>query len=326
MTNLSYLKALNRALADEMARDPAVCVFGEDIAGRGHATSPPACSSGSARERVLDMPISEQAFTSFATGAAMAGAAAGDRVPDPGAAVPGVRADRQPGPQVLADDRRPDAGAGDLPGAQLRLARPAGPASIPTTPTACSPTSGSRPWCRPRRPTPTACWSRAIRDDDPVIVFAPAGAMGQREDVDFDALAPVPLGVGRVHRPGTDVTVVAVGHLVHDALAVAEELAGDGLGRGVRPAHALPVRLAGTGRLAGAHRPAGGDRRLQPHLRHRRRDPGHRGRGDAPGRAAQAGHPAGRRGAAVRRGRWTGRCSRAGEQLRTAIEAVLKGS
>ena len=46
-----------------------------------------------------------------------------------------------------------------------------------------------------------------------------------REDVDFDALAPVPLGAGRVHRPGDDVTVVAVGHLVHDALAVADELA-----------------------------------------------------------------------------------------------------
>ncbi|MFD0573855.1 transketolase C-terminal domain-containing protein [Kitasatospora gansuensis] len=36
----------------------------------------------------------------------------------------------------------------------------------------------------------------------------------------------MPLGVGRIHRSGSDVTVVAVGHLVHDALAVAEELAG----------------------------------------------------------------------------------------------------
>ena len=49
--------------------------------------------------------------------------------------------------------------------------------------------------------------------------------MARRENVDFGALVPVPLGVGRVHRPGTDVTVVAVGHLVHDALAVAEDLA-----------------------------------------------------------------------------------------------------
>jgi len=34
----------------------------------------------------------------------------------------------------------------------------------------------------------------------------------------------VSLGRGRCHRQGSDVTVVAVGHLVHDALAVAEEL------------------------------------------------------------------------------------------------------
>ena len=46
-----------------------------------------------------------------------------------------------------------------------------------------------------------------------------------REILDYGDLKPVPLGVGRVHREGTDVTVVAIGHLVHDALAVAEQLA-----------------------------------------------------------------------------------------------------
>ena len=58
-----------------------------------------------------------------------------------------------------------------------------------------------------------------------MVVFAPAAAMGVREDVDYATLVPVPLGVARVHRPGTDVTVVAVGHLVQTALSVAEELA-----------------------------------------------------------------------------------------------------
>jgi pyruvate/2-oxoglutarate/acetoin dehydrogenase E1 component len=37
----------------------------------------------------------------------------------------------------------------------------------------------------------------------------------------------VPLGSARVHRAGTDVTVVAVGHLVHPALEVAAELDGE---------------------------------------------------------------------------------------------------
>jgi pyruvate dehydrogenase E1 component beta subunit len=76
--------------------------------------------------------------------------------------------------------------------------------------------------------TPTDAYGlfvTAIRDDDPVVLFGPSGSMGVREDLDLEALAPVPLGVGRVHRPGTDVTVVAIGHLVQTALAVADRLA-----------------------------------------------------------------------------------------------------
>ena len=78
--------------------------------------------------------------------------------------------------------------------------------------------------------TPTDAYgllTSAIRDDDPVVVFAPIAAHGVRESVVFDELEPVPIGVGRVHREGSDVTVLAVGHLVHDALAVAGELAGE---------------------------------------------------------------------------------------------------
>ena len=37
----------------------------------------------------------------------------------------------------------------------------------------------------------------------------------------------VELGRGRIHREGSDVTVVAVGHLVHEALALADELAAE---------------------------------------------------------------------------------------------------
>jgi pyruvate/2-oxoglutarate/acetoin dehydrogenase E1 component len=80
--------------------------------------------------------------------------------------------------------------------------------------------------------TPTDAYGllvSAIRDDDPVVVFAPAGALGIRDDVDFGTLAPVPLGGGRVARAGTDVTVVALGHLVQDALTVADELSGLGI-------------------------------------------------------------------------------------------------
>jgi pyruvate dehydrogenase E1 component beta subunit len=68
----------------------------------------------------------------------------------------------------------------------------------------------------------------AIRDDDPVIVFFPAAAQPTREEVPEEPYA-IPLGSGRVHREGSDVTVVAVGHLVHEALKAAEALEEEGV-------------------------------------------------------------------------------------------------
>jgi pyruvate dehydrogenase E1 component beta subunit len=96
----------------------------------------------------------------------------------------------------------------------------------------------------------------AIRDNDPVVVLAPHPLLNLREDVDLAELAPTPLGLGRVCREGTDVTVVAVGHLVHDALAVAEQLADEVSievfdPRTVYPFdwHGLAASLDRTGRL-----------------------------------------------------------------------------
>ena len=65
----------------------------------------------------------------------------------------------------------------------------------------------------------------AIRDDDPVLLLAPAAVLPVRGEVPDEPHA-VPLGSGRIHRDGRDVTVVAIGHLVHDAIAVADELEG----------------------------------------------------------------------------------------------------
>ncbi|MEU1117415.1 transketolase C-terminal domain-containing protein [Streptomyces sp. NPDC005879] len=64
------------------------------------------------------------------------------------------------------------------------------------------------------------------------MVLTPAAASStDREDVDLAALGPLPLalplGVGNVVRPGSDVTVVTVGQLVPEAVAVADELASD---------------------------------------------------------------------------------------------------
>ncbi|GAA1375362.1 alpha-ketoacid dehydrogenase subunit beta [Catellatospora chokoriensis] len=223
MARLSYLKALQRALADEMARDATVCVLGEDIGvGVNNVTTGLLAKHGPLR--VVDTPLSEQAFTSFATGAALAG-------------LRPVIEFQIPSLLFLVFEQIANQ-------AHKFSLMTGGQAKVPVT--YFVPGSGSRSgWAGQHSDHPYGLFAHvgvktvvpatpedayglfltAIRDDDPVVLFAPAGALGVRADVDMDALGPVPLGVGRVHREGTDVTVVAVGHLVQSALAVAEQLA-----------------------------------------------------------------------------------------------------
>src|SRR4051812_26147177 len=68
----------------------------------------------------------------------------------------------------------------------------------------------------------------AIRDNNPVVFFEPGRIDPIVEEVpDGDGL--VPIGVASVKRPGTDVTVVALGYMVYPALAAAEKLAKEGV-------------------------------------------------------------------------------------------------
>ncbi|MGC4878497.1 alpha-ketoacid dehydrogenase subunit beta [Micromonospora sp. DT43] len=222
MPRLSYRRALTRALADELARDEAVFLLGEDVqVGASLVTTGLAKRFGT--DRVRDTPLSEQAFTSFATGAALAG-------------LRPVIEFQIPSLLFLVFEQIVNH-------AHKFPLMTGGQCSVPVT--YLVPGSGSRTgWAGQHSDHPYSLFAHvgvvtvvpatpadaygllvtAIRHDDPVVVFAPAAAMDVRDDV--ADLAPVPLGRGRIHRFGDDVTVVAIGHLVHDALAVAEELAG----------------------------------------------------------------------------------------------------
>jgi pyruvate/2-oxoglutarate/acetoin dehydrogenase E1 component len=68
----------------------------------------------------------------------------------------------------------------------------------------------------------------AIRDNNPVISFESNRLMARRGPVPEEEYA-IPLGLADVKREGRDVTVVALAWLVHEALAAAEELAGEGI-------------------------------------------------------------------------------------------------
>ncbi len=265
---------------------------------------------------MLDTPLSEQAFTNFATGAALAG-------------LRPVIEFQIPSLLFLVFEQIANQ-------AHKFSLMTGGQCQVPVT--YVVPGSGSRTgWAGQHSDHPYSLFAHvgvktvvpatpadayglllsAIRDDDPVVVFAPAGALGVRDDVDFSTLAPVPLGVGRVARAGADVTVVALGHLVQDALAVADELAGEGVSvevfdpRTVYPfdVDGLAASVAKTRRLVvidDSNRTSG----------FARRSTGACCRAVRPGRAAAPGDPAGRRGPAVRarsgpRGAaWTGPAAR----------------
>jgi pyruvate/2-oxoglutarate/acetoin dehydrogenase E1 component len=68
----------------------------------------------------------------------------------------------------------------------------------------------------------------AIRDNTPVISFESSRLMGRKGPVPEDDYA-IPFGQADVKREGSDVTVVALAWLVHEALAAAEGLAKEGI-------------------------------------------------------------------------------------------------
>jgi acetoin:2,6-dichlorophenolindophenol oxidoreductase subunit beta len=254
MPKLSYLKALNRALGDEMERDPAVFILGEDI-NLALTNTTHGLLDRFGPDRVIETPLSEQGFTNFATGAALAG-----RRPVVEYQIPFLLL-------LVFEQITNQANKFSLMGGGQR--------SVPVT--YLLPAAGWRSgWGAQHSDQPYPLFAHmgvktvvpatprdaygllvtAIRDDDPVVFFAPIAALGMREDVEYADLGPVPLGVGRVHRSGTDVTVVAIGHLVHDALAVAEDLAGEVSVEVFDPRSVYPFDWAGlaaslerTGRL-----------------------------------------------------------------------------
>src|ERR1700675_3942925 len=68
----------------------------------------------------------------------------------------------------------------------------------------------------------------AIRDNNPVISFQSSRLMG-RKGPGPEGDYTIPFGKADVKREGSDVTVVALAWLVHEALAAAEELAKEGI-------------------------------------------------------------------------------------------------
>jgi 2-oxoisovalerate dehydrogenase E1 component len=253
------MDAVRTALEAELAEDERVFVAGVDVGDGGNVFG---CTRGLRDrfgDRVRDTPISETAVMGLGVGAAMAGmlpvvelmyvdfvGVCLDQLLNQAAKMPFMTG----GAARMALTVRTQFGAGRSSGSQHSQSLEALLAHIPGL-TVVMPSS----------PADTYGLLRAaIQDPNPVVFIENRllyGMKGPQPSADF----VVPLGKSAVVHAGTDVTVVSVSRMVHESVAAAECLAGEGISvevidlRTVAPLDMGPVldSVAKTSRLLVAH-------------------------------------------------------------------------
>src|SRR6201991_188969 len=220
---LPYIVAMNEAIHLEMDRDDRVLFFGQNMANT--EKEPFAAAFGKARVRVT--PISETAEIGMAVGAALAGfrpvvelymaefmLVAMDQVVNEAPRFRYMSGGQVSVPLVLKAGYGFTAGwAGQHTGTiySMFLGTPGLRVAIPSTPADAK-----------------GLMATAIRDDNPVVYFHHYLLTLQYGNVS-EGYHDVPFSAAAVRRSGGDVTIVAIGHMVGQALAAAETLAGEGI-------------------------------------------------------------------------------------------------
>lgn len=228
MTVMRYAESLNAALREEMARDPNVFVFGEDIGTYGGVFKVTRDLNGEFPGRVFDTPISEQALTAMAVSAAMTGTRPvleimyADFMPltldaliNQASVFSYVWEGQVDIPFVL----RTQGGGGVGTGAQHAKSLDALVAMIPGLKVVAPVTPADA----------KGLLKAAIRDNGPVIVLEHKLLYNTRGEVpDGDDLL-VEIGRARTVREGADVSVFATSRMVLEAEQAAEALAAEGV-------------------------------------------------------------------------------------------------
>jgi 2-oxoisovalerate dehydrogenase E1 component len=226
---LSFVQALNQALAQEMERDPTVFLMGEDVGETGgifQVTKGLVDRFG--EERVRDTPITEAAFVGCGIGAALTGhrpvveiqvvdfaAVAMDMLANQAAKLRFMLGGNAALPLVI---RAPNGGGIRL-AAQHSQSLEAWFAHVPGL-VVIGP---STPY------DAKGLLLAALRDDNPVVFLESKLLYLSAAGPVPEAPYVIPIGKGDVKREGTDVTVVATMGMVPRALAAAAELAREGI-------------------------------------------------------------------------------------------------
>jgi pyruvate/2-oxoglutarate/acetoin dehydrogenase E1 component len=226
----TFVKEISGALARAMRADERVIVLGEDVAEGGPYQATLGLSEEFGRDRVLNTPISEGAVCGVAVGAAQAGlipvveimfidfvTLALDQLVNQAAKAHFMSGGQLSVPLVL----RTQGGSGGRAAAQHSQSLEAWLTHIP----------GLKVVMPSNAPDAAGLLASAIADPNPVVFVENKSLYFRREEAvgDPDAREPIPLGRSHVLRRGGDVTIVALGRLVGDALQAADRLAADGI-------------------------------------------------------------------------------------------------
>ena len=228
MPEMTYREAVRDALVEAMRADDDVFIMGEDIAEMGGSM---AVTQGLldefGPERVRNTPISEMAIVGAGIGAAMAGmrpvveimyedflTLSLEQIVNQAAKHRYMSGGQVKVPLTI----RTQGGAGWSPGAQHAQQLEAWLVHIPGLKVVF-----------PSTPEDVRglLWT-AIHDDNPVVFFEHRLLYPVKGEVPTE-IEPIPLGKARTIREGTDVTVIAMGPLVHRALEAAQRAEEDGI-------------------------------------------------------------------------------------------------
>jgi pyruvate/2-oxoglutarate/acetoin dehydrogenase E1 component len=220
---LTFGEAIREALAEEMRRDPRVCILGEDVAEAG---TPFKVLSGLVEEfgkqRVVDTPISEPGFTGIGVGAAMTGlrpvvdimfgdflTLIMDQVVNQAAKVHYMSGGKWKVPMVL----RTTMGATRRSAAQHSQSLHAWVSHVPGLKVVLPSTPADA----------KGLMKTAIRDENPVIFFEDKMMYKLKGPVPSGEYT-IPFGQADIKRAGTDITIVATSSMVQVALGAAVSL------------------------------------------------------------------------------------------------------
>ena len=227
MPETTYLEAIREALLEEMERDPAVVLLGEDIGVYGGAFQATAgLLERFGWERVIDTPISETAIVGAAVGMSYLGlrpvvemqfidfiACAFNQITNVAA-----KSHYRAGAPVPLVIRGPSGGG--VHGGPFHSTNPE--MYFVHTP-------GLKVVCPATAYDAKGLLKSAIRDNNPVLFFEHKLLYRRIKEELPAGDYTVPLGRAIVRRPGSDLTIVAYAAMVHASLEAAEQLSGEGV-------------------------------------------------------------------------------------------------